>query len=715
MSRVHGILEGKERFKKSARLAAGKYSDKFLTAIDTALEFKPTDRPQSMAQWRLILPDPPGFERTEPEDDSGMDLLLIPDEEEEQEEETVVLSAPLIPASADAPDEEEETVVLSAPLIPAPPEQADEEEETVVLSAPLVPAPSEDEAQESAVPSVPLVPAPSVEVTGDDEETVILGAAKPSGAADDLIISSPGPDEAHDAASEQTPSQEPQAQTPSVAPPTQLGDDEETVILGAPIRTSEPSQLGDQDETVILSAPVDGPLDPDDEPTVVAPSTGDGESGRVPFATIRANLADLEQPGKPSKPAKPEQKDEKTPGKKRFSGLLRQIGAAAGVLVAVVAMWFLLNPQDQRDGFKGLSLEERAALQSHRKSQKTKEEEAAQLAAEEEAAKLQEDEAAKPAQEQVKAAELAQQKTAEEEQQKLEDAERLAAEEQSKLEDAQRLAKEAERKAEEEAERLAQESERLAEQAANEKAETEEQAKQETIRKAQEAERLAKEEQRLKDEAAEKLSAESVATQQQAKVDALVAGFEADLAALRLTSPAGNNALSKLQTLLVLDPGNPLVNTGFEKIVGKYIGLSQKSSEVQQFGKAENYLDKAAAVFADSAALETAREELALLRREAEEIAAAKALAKAQAEARAKAAEEAQARAKEELAKTEAAKLITTPSTSTEVTKTGPCSPRLLEPRPNAFPRVVSSVYSHPAFLNVPAPKIRWARYGSSS
>ena len=211
----------------------------------------------------------------------------------------------------------------------------------------------------------------------------------------------------------------------------------------------------------------------------------------------------------------------------------------------------------------------------------------------------------------------------------------------------------------------AEETERLAQ----------EQAQQEAALKAEEEERLAAEQQRLKEEEAQRQT-ESAANEYQRKVDVLIAGFNADLDAFRLTSPAGNNALSKLQTLLVLDPANPFVNEGFEAIVGRYVGLSRKSSSAGQFDKAETYLDKAATVFADSAALETAREELARLRQEAQARAALEALAKAEER---KAEEAAKA---EQAAKTAQAKLATTPESTIEVTKTGPCSPRLLEPRP---------------------------------
>ena len=284
MSRVHGILEGKERFKKSARLAAGKYSEKLLTAIDTALEFKPVDRPQTIQAWRQLLPVPPGFEPLEPEDDSGMDLLLVPDEEEEEEEETVVLSAPLIPESSSEDDEEEETVVLSAPLVDTPP-ATDEE---VVISSPGVgETPEAAHAQPAAESREDEPPRAPPTRLGDDEETVIREAP---------------------------------VEPKQPAPP---GDDEETVILGAPVQPNEPSQLGAQDETVILSATVDDnqAVDPDDEPTVVALSPGDNEAPRMPFATIRADLA--KQAGD-DKPGKPDQKEEKSVGKRLPSGMLRQ-------------------------------------------------------------------------------------------------------------------------------------------------------------------------------------------------------------------------------------------------------------------------------------------------------------------------------------------------------------------------------------------------------
>ena len=271
----------------------------------------------------------------------------------------------------------------------------------------------------------------------------------------------------------------------------------------------------------------------------------------------------------------------------------------------------------------------------------------------------------------------------------------MAEEEQRKLQEAQGLAAAAKRKSEEEAERLArEEGEHLAQEQTKRVAEADEaersaqeQAQQEAALKAEEEERLAAEQQRLKEEEAQR-QVESAANEHQRKVDTLIAGFNADLDAFRLTSPAGNNALSKLQTLLVLEPANPFVNEGFEAIVGRYIGLSRKSSSAGQFDKAETYLDKAATVFADSAALE--------------------ALAKAE-ERKAQEAAKAEEAAKAKLA------LATIPESAIEVTKTGPCSPRLLEPRPSAFPGVVSSVYSHPAFLNAPAPKIKWAKYRSSS
>ena len=694
MSRVHGILEGKERFKKSARLAAGRYSEQLLNAIDTALEFKPADRPQTIQAWRELLPAPPGFERREPEDDSGMDLLLIPDEEEE----TVVLSVPVIFESPPKEEEEEEeTVVLTTPLIPESPlKEEDGEQETVVLDAPLVDTPSNSEDhEETLVLSAPLTPGSSNEQgeegeflstlveqpTGDHEETVVLGAPladTPPNKGDEVIMSPSATEEASDIPPADT-SPAPQSLdklSPSApVSPTELGGDEQTLILGAPVEPQAPT-LGEPradkgaDSASESELPQD-PKDPTKESASPGPSVGDGESERLPFETIRLQLA--KQAGEETASQAVAAEDHKVVSKKSHAGLFRQIGLATLAIAVIAAMWLLLNPQSERSGFKVLSQEDRAALKAERE-QKKQQEAAASQAADEDVTKASE--------EQAQEANLA--------------------EEQAQAEAAQQEAEEeALRKAKEQAEAEAEAAQRLAQQKAEEEAlrKAKEQAEAEAAQRL--AQQKAEEAQRLKEQ---NLAAER---EQKLQIQALLAGFEEDLIALRLTSPAGNNALAKLQSILVLDPANSLVHDGFEAIVNRYVGLSEKSSAAGQYNQAQNYIDKAATVFADSPALATARESLTLLRNQEQARAAAEALAKQEQQAKVeeKARLEAEKRKVEALAAAEAA----------NTAKSQLCVPRLLEPRPRSFPLVVSSVYSQPAFLHSPAPKIKWARYRFSS
>ena len=578
MSRVHGILEGKERFKKSARLAAGKYSETLLNAIDLALEFKPADRPQTIQAWREVLPSPPGYESPDTKDDSGMDLLLISDDEEE---ETVVLSAPLIPESSaekgDDEDDEEETVVLDAPLVDAPTAPVDE----VIASSPS-----------------------TQEVSG------ILSAA----------VSSEEPDP-------------PEKKMPPAAPSSpNLDSDEETIILGEPIQpqSSAPVQADAENRSERLSD-LDTFRD-DEKPTEeltadVAPD-GQGPSERLPFETIRIQLAKQVGEETENKSAPAEAPSVVT--KRSSRGLYRQVGIAVLVIVVIAAMWLFLNPQRDRAGFKVLTQDERAAIKAEREKKKQQEQTSEQPTDEDvsEASDV-------PAQTDNITQEQTDKNVEEEAQ-----AERLAAERVA----AQKAEEEALRKAEEQAQ-----------------------------------------------------------TEQQIK--ALVSGFDADLDALRLTSPAGDNALSKLQSLLELDPTNPLLEQGFEAIVNRYVGLSKKASSTGQFSKAQGYLDKAATVSADSPALATAQAALEALREEVEAREAAEALALKERQAKEEARLEAEKREAEALAKAEAA----------EIAKSNLCAARLLEPRPQAFPMVVSSVYLQPTFLDSPAPKIKSAQYRSST
>ena len=59
MARVNAVLEGKDILVPSGDVAVGEFSTKFLEAIDAALCFRPTQRPQSVRVWREMLGDGP--------------------------------------------------------------------------------------------------------------------------------------------------------------------------------------------------------------------------------------------------------------------------------------------------------------------------------------------------------------------------------------------------------------------------------------------------------------------------------------------------------------------------------------------------------------------------------------------------------------------------------------------------------------------------------
>jgi formylglycine-generating enzyme required for sulfatase activity len=77
VSRGNALLEGRpDPLAPAAQLARGRYSARFLGAIDAALSFKPADRPQSIAAWRTMFP---ALERA-PEPDSVPTEVAVRDQ-----------------------------------------------------------------------------------------------------------------------------------------------------------------------------------------------------------------------------------------------------------------------------------------------------------------------------------------------------------------------------------------------------------------------------------------------------------------------------------------------------------------------------------------------------------------------------------------------------------------------------------------------------------
>lgn len=95
------------------------------------------------------------------------------------------------------------------------------------------------------------------------------------------------------------------------------------------------------------------------------------------------------------------------------------------------------------------------------------------------------------------------------------------------------------------------------------------------------------------------------------QVAALLGDARDDIDALRLTSPQGNNALDKYQRVLALDPKNAEALQGVGAIADKYIELVYRDLQDDNLAKAQDHLDKAAALARDRPSVQDARAALA--------------------------------------------------------------------------------------------------------
>ena len=75
-------------------------------------------------------------------------------------------------------------------------------------------------------------------------------------------------------------------------------------------------------------------------------------------------------------------------------------------------------------------------------------------------------------------------------------------------------------------------------------------------------------------------------------IDDLLVGARSNIGELKLTSPLGNNAYEKYQTVLNLDPHNPEALNGLDRIVDEYIDLMDFALGKHDIPRARNYLRK---------------------------------------------------------------------------------------------------------------------------
>jgi serine/threonine protein kinase len=85
---------------------------------------------------------------------------------------------------------------------------------------------------------------------------------------------------------------------------------------------------------------------------------------------------------------------------------------------------------------------------------------------------------------------------------------------------------------------------------------------------------------------------------------------DADIRAVRLSTPAGNNALEKYQRVLAFDPDNAAATSGIKRIVAEYIRLMDHALAQGGRERAERYFQRAQGIAPDSELVRRARLEL---------------------------------------------------------------------------------------------------------
>jgi serine/threonine protein kinase/TPR repeat protein len=106
------------------------------------------------------------------------------------------------------------------------------------------------------------------------------------------------------------------------------------------------------------------------------------------------------------------------------------------------------------------------------------------------------------------------------------------------------------------------------------------------------------------------LPAPTASTAPTESIAELLAAAEADIAALRLTNPSGNNAFERYQVVLTRDPDNPQAQQGLERIAQRYVELAEQAAIRGDIEKAAGYLRKVDELAADNDAMKDALDTL---------------------------------------------------------------------------------------------------------
>ena len=96
----------------------------------------------------------------------------------------------------------------------------------------------------------------------------------------------------------------------------------------------------------------------------------------------------------------------------------------------------------------------------------------------------------------------------------------------------------------------------------------------------------------------------------QTRIEELLMLAEEDIAALRLTSPADNNALNKYLSILMIDDNNADANEGIRRVSDKYISLAYGAMQSNKLTTADKYIEKAKRIYSESEKVAPARSAL---------------------------------------------------------------------------------------------------------
>lgn len=106
--------------------------------------------------------------------------------------------------------------------------------------------------------------------------------------------------------------------------------------------------------------------------------------------------------------------------------------------------------------------------------------------------------------------------------------------------------------------------------------------------------------------------------ERQERIQSLLRAAQADIDALRLTTPNGDNAYEKFNAVLALDPANTAARAGMEAIARRYLELARNAARDRDWIKLQSLLDKAHAVDPDNADIARVTARLRDLRRKQE-------------------------------------------------------------------------------------------------